>query len=304
MNNKSLNDTVLGVASLTKTLPVVGLVLVLLFVLVKPESTAGLGFFSRAVFWFFQIGFGLLGIVLASLVLKYQYLSRLPVLVRLFLTGLLGAALLAPVYLTLESLLPNPIAEEPDDWLDFFAQKGIVQALVAEFIEVTPVFLVAWLAVNLPLYLSEPIADGPGDKGPDGGGTPANGVGNATESVESDINTFFGLLPNVVGTDIVALSSDLHYLHVHTTLGKCMVLFNLKDAVEELGDAGMQVHRSHWVAWDHVVRLVKSGEQWQCEMDNGVRVPVSRRKKSAVTQHFGSGATVVSIAKRRRSGGV
>ena len=92
----------------------------------------------------------------------------------------------------------------------------------------------------------------------------------------------------------------MHYLHVHTTRGKCMLLGALRDAAQELGDAGMLVHRSHWVAHEHVQRLVRSGAGWNCEMSNGMRVPVSRRNRARVTEWYGHSGNVVSLPASRR----
>ncbi len=67
--------------------------------------------------------------------------------------------MLAPVYLLLEGLAPPRLADEPDNWLDFFAMRGPIQSVIAEFLEVTPVFLAAWFAANLPLLVSRPELD-------------------------------------------------------------------------------------------------------------------------------------------------
>jgi DNA-binding LytR/AlgR family response regulator len=55
-------------------------------------------------------------------------------------------------------------------------------------------------------------------------------------------------LPEALGTDVVLLTSDLHYLHVHTPRGRTMLLYNLSDAESQLVGKGIRVHRSHWVA--------------------------------------------------------
>lgn len=67
--NAQTNLTVLGTASLSRSLPLVGGVLIALFVFVKPEATAGLGFVHRLTFWTLHIGLGLAGILAASALL-------------------------------------------------------------------------------------------------------------------------------------------------------------------------------------------------------------------------------------------
>ena len=86
-------------------------------------------------------------------------------------------------------------------------------------------FLAAWFAVNLPLVLSSPlISDDQPDtpSGPDGG--PALPEHTAKgEPVKNDpLDRFFEAIPRALGRDLIALSSDMHYLHVYTTQGKCM----------------------------------------------------------------------------------
>ena len=52
-------------------------------------------------------------------------------------------------------------------------------------------------------------------------------------------------LPGVIGSDIVAVSSDLHYLNVWTVAGRTTVLGSLRDVASELADAGM--HARHHI---------------------------------------------------------
>ncbi len=300
------NSTVLGVAPMSKTLPVVGIVLILLFVLIKPEATAGLGFVSRLVFWTVHIGLSLGGLVVASALLRPASLRSIPLPLAILATGLAASALLAPVFVLLEAVTPVGQAEAPDSWLDRFAAGGWPQAVLAEFLEFAPVFLAAWFAVNLPLLLSRvsendrpvPPADTPGDDpGPSASG---GGGGQAAARNEDDPRErFLATLPKALGRDVVAVSSDMHYLHVHTTLGKCMVLGTLRDVADALGNGGLRVHRSHWVAHAHVRRIARRGSSWECLMSNDLKIPVSRRKQAEVASWYGSSGTVVKMASRK-----
>ena len=78
-----------------------------------------------------------------------------------------------------------------------------------------------------------------------------------------------------------------------------MVLGSLKNVAGLMGDAGMAVHRSHWIASAHVRRIVKKGSAWECVMSNDLRIPVSRRNRARVTEWFGAAGNVVSIASRK-----
>ena len=296
------NSTVLGVASMSKTLPVVCVMLIVLFVFIKPEATAGYGFAERLLFWTVHIGLGLASIVLASKLLRPALGRAMPLTVAILITGIAGAAMLAPVYLLLEQFAPAGVVEEPDSWLDLFAAQGPLKSVVAEFLEVTPVFLAAWFAVNLPLLLARPVvkARPPDTPAGPGGGRAASGQTDTPPQLhDRHRERFFELIPRALGQDIIAVSSDMHYLHVHTTLGKCMVLGTIRNVASLLEDAGLLVHRSHWVAHAHVQRIAKRGSVWECVMTNNLRIPVSRRNRAKVTEWYGGAGNVVSIASRK-----
>jgi len=68
---------------------------------------------------------------------------------------------------------------------------------------------------------------------------------------------FFDRLPDELGRDIIYLSAAAHYVDVVTTTGSASILLRFSDAVAELGDLGMRVHRSYWAAYGHVKRAVR-----------------------------------------------
>jgi len=298
---KATNLTVLGAASLSTTLPVVGAVLVLLFVLMRPEATSGFTVFERLLFWSAHIGLGLVTILFASKLIRPRLVRKTPPWLTILITGLAGAALLAPLYLLLEGMVPQRIADEPDDWLDFFAMQGPIQSIIAEFFEVVPVFLATWFAVNLPLLVARPEIDGSPPNGPGGPDGARDDKSTQRQSPEEDDAgaDFYSRLPRAVGRDIILVSSDMHYLHVYTTLGKCMILGTIRDAAKQLGDHGMLVHRSHWVAHKHVNRLSRRGRSLECVTSNDQRVPVSRRNQSKVGEWYGRSGNIVSLAEGR-----
>jgi hypothetical protein len=245
-----------------------------------------------------HVGVGVTGILVASRLLGSRLLSEMRLPVAVIVTALAAAALLAPVYLALEFLEPAELAPPPDDWLDEFATRSIGHAVLAEFIEVAPVFLAAWCVVNLPLLLG---GRGDGEAPADTGPRPDSPPPASRESQEAAADDeFFSRLPRSLGRDVICVSSDLHYLHVHTANGKAMILGTLREAGEALGDAGMQVHRSHWVAHSHVERLARRERGLDCVMSNGLRIPVSRRNRSRVTEWFGRADNVVSLEGRQK----
>ena len=306
----STDGSVFGVASLRRTLPGVALALVVLFVAIRPEASAGLGPGARIAFWSLHVAIGLGGLAVASLLARRQPWARLPLPVTIVLTGIIGAAAAAPGFWLVDHWWPVPAGAEADDWLDRFAAAGAWQGIVAECLEVAPLFVTSWFTINLPLILAQPRLEPPPppDDGPPDDGGPGPGVraagGAAGRDAAPPLPDCLGRVPVALGRDLVALSSDLHYLHVHTTRGRAMILGSLKDAAAALSERGMLVHRSHWVAHAHVRRVQIAGNKAWCLMSTGVRVPVSRRKRREVRAHYGQGPVAVAeaAAPRRRMG--
>ncbi|TQV82496.1 LytTR family transcriptional regulator [Exilibacterium tricleocarpae] len=283
------NGTLLGVLPLGRTLPVAGVALVVLFVVLRPEASRGLDSVGRVLFWSLHISLGLCGVWCASLAIGRRWAQRIPAVLAVLLTGMLGAALVAPAYWGLEQVFAVPSQAVPDDWLDRFAERGLWQGLAAEYLEVVPLFVVTWLVMNLPLLVGKPqLDDPPPPKGPDGNSAVAAPDQRQRDRDET-LARFYASLPDVLGRDIVAVSSDLHYLHVYTALGKAIVLGNLGNLAEALADTGMLVHRSHWVAHAHLRQVQMAGNEGCCVMSNGLRIPISRRRRKQVKERYGQG---------------
>ena len=96
-----------------------------------------------------------------------------------------------------------------------------------------------------------------------------------------DINN---LLPADKRGEILALSAQDHYVKIISARGSHLNRISMKEAVEMLPkDIGLQVHRSHWVAYNAMLGLSQTAGRYQIELRNGMRVPVSRNKISEVT---------------------
>jgi DNA-binding LytR/AlgR family response regulator len=82
---------------------------------------------------------------------------------------------------------------------------------------------------------------------------------------------------------LMALSVQDHYVEVVTEKGTSLVLMRLSDAIKETGAvAGLQIHRSHWVARDAVKRVIRTDGKVSLELRSGIRLPVSRGYLDAV----------------------
>lgn len=92
-------------------------------------------------------------------------------------------------------------------------------------------------------------------------------------------NPLFDTLPPELGSDIVALEMEDHYVRVHTALGSALVLMRLRDAMALVaGIEGMQVHRSWWVARAAVEDVLREGRNVRLKLPRGIEVPVARAK--------------------------
>ena len=83
-------------------------------------------------------------------------------------------------------------------------------------------------------------------------------------------------LPETVGQDVVYIHVSRHYLEVVTTRGSVVVLMRLADAIVALGDRGMQIHRSYWVAYRHIRDLKRRDDRMLLCLSDGYELPVSR----------------------------
>lgn len=76
---------------------------------------------------------------------------------------------------------------------------------------------------------------------------------------------------------IIALQSEDHYVRIHGPKGNELLLMRLRDAIAEMeGVAGIQVHRSWWVALDGIAAIDQAGRNCSVRLRNGVTLPVAR----------------------------
>ena len=97
---------------------------------------------------------------------------------------------------------------------------------------------------------------------------------------------FLGRLPpKYREAGLWAVSSEDHYLRVHTSLGEELILMRLADAMRELAGAdGVQAHRSWWVAKDGVGDAKRDNGKLVLVLKSGTEVPVSRTYAAAVRE--------------------
>lgn len=96
---------------------------------------------------------------------------------------------------------------------------------------------------------------------------------------------FLSRLPDHLGTRLLHLQMEDHYLRATTDRGDALILIRFRDALQELADFdGMQVHRSWWVAREAVRKASRQGRKLELLMADGTRIPVSAAYRKIVEE--------------------
>ncbi len=98
-----------------------------------------------------------------------------------------------------------------------------------------------------------------------------------------------GLLPADRRGAVIMLSAQDHYVEIKTVNGQHLSRISMKDAVAMVPEgSGMQVHRSHWVAFSAILKMEKAGGKPYILLRNGIKVPVSKTKINEVQAYVDS----------------
>ena len=98
---------------------------------------------------------------------------------------------------------------------------------------------------------------------------------------------FLQRLPGKVGSDILFLKASGHYVEVVTSAGSAIILMRLTDAVAELGNEGMRIHRSYWAAYGHMTGLQRRDRRMLLCLTGGHELPISRSLLTDVRSAIG-----------------
>lgn len=234
----------------------------ILLALIGPFGSFELPFAYRLVYW---LGLAWAGYAcyrpIGGLITRLGTVLELPEW-SLWLIGCLVATVPMTAVVWLVSALPPPL-ELPslEAWL---ATYGYVLAIGSV---VTMVFY---------LVQSRPTASeaGPAAAAPT---LQPQTAAAAEPAARSSRPRLLDRLPPRLGTDLVALEMEDHYLRVHTRLGSDLILLRMRDALSELdGLDGAQVHRSWWVARSAVERVERDGRNVLLVLCGGLHAPVAR----------------------------
>lgn len=245
-------------------------------------------------FWAATIGSGLAVLqCLLYFLSRRKQLQQWPLWSLVAASGILGSALLAPLYWLIgEGLMQGLLGFEAtlDDEGDTGTTLGFgLPALALEFSELVGPVTAAWLLISLPRLqgLLPPVLvqrQGSTDS------ATADKVAVPT-SGNSDIRPRWRqALAKELGDDVIAVSSELQYLRVWTTRGSALILGALQEVEDAEAMAGMRIHRSWWVHAGHVRTVRRKADGLVCQLSDGREIPVSRRRKADALARFGDAA--------------
>lgn len=123
----------------------------------------------------------------------------------------------------------------------------------------------------------------------------AEGSGHQSACPESGAETLpdifppalLSRLPPGIGSDVIALETEDHYLRVHAAGGSALILMRMADAVALIDPRlGVQVHRRWWVAQAAVAGMRMEGQKLSLRLINDALVPVGRTFAAAAKTRF------------------
>lgn len=229
-----------------------------LLALIGPLGSFAAPFWFRLVYW---LGLSWAGYAcyrpIGGLVTRLGAQLDLPQW-SLWLIACLIATVPMTVVVWLVEALPPPLElPSPEAWITTYGYVLAIGAVVT---------MVFYLVQSKPESTMQ-------DARPDSAADEAQVSAPATRAMPR----LFDRLPPALGTDLVALEMEDHYLRVHTTLGSDLILLRMRDAVAELdGIAGAQVHRSWWVARGAVQQVEREGRNIRLILPRDLVAPVAR----------------------------
>ncbi len=251
----------------------------IVFTVVGPFGTgASMPFLRRLAFWLFLqvIAFSIASfvIVLALAVLSRGGRHRLPIM----MIGAIIAAL--PIGLAVEVLQAG-----------FTGQSMSVGSTIEQIkisLLLSPLLCaLTYLTMSPPA--SERQADEPMDwrheSKPPAVSQPEPSSQSSAEEL-ADPPILSRLKPQHRGR-LLRLAVQDHYTEVVTSRGKELVLLRFSDALNETAPvSGQRIHRSHWVADDHIAHLKRANGRLVAVTKAGEELPVSRPNEAKIRLKF------------------
>lgn len=251
----------------------------IVFTVVGPFGTgASMPFLRRLAFWLFlqvtAFSIASFVIVLALAVLGRSGKHRLPIM----MVGAIIAAL--PIGLAVEVLQAG------------FTGQSIAVGSTIEQIKIS-LLLSPLLCALTYLTMSPPASEMQSDQQMDWGHeSKPSAVSQPEPSSQAgaehpaDAPILSRLKPQNRGR-LLRLAVQDHYTEVVTSRGKELILLRFSDALNETSPvAGQRIHRSHWVADDHIEHLKRANNRLMVVTKTGEELPVSRPNEAEIRLKF------------------
>jgi hypothetical protein len=239
--------------------------------ILDPSASRGLDFFLRLLFWLAHVGGGIVILEAVQIALgKTALVDRLHPWAQVLLAGVIGAFFLTAFsFFVLDPLFARSGPEAGDDGFT-------LTEFVSEFRFSASAAVLFWLLLNGPRLLT--IANQQETDRTLATSDPEDVQALKTEGRDNtELQQLLSKLPPSIGVDLVALSAELHYLRVYTVKGNALILMSFGKAIQAVMRVrGVAVHRSHWVAVDHIHEVQTQGGRVLCQMSTGLVLPVSR----------------------------
>lgn len=274
-----------------------------LFTIAGADPARGMPLLAAFGFWTMSVSVGFaLAVAAAAGLTRWPGVGCLPRWQLVSLAGLIGLLLYTPLSLGFEAAFLKISPDDEDDgWLDRLERAGGLYSLAAELVQAGPLYLVSWVVLNIapaaaavapPLRLV-PVPASSAAMGADAAKTasdppersaaaPAEPAATALLHAVPPTTAQILNWPPALGDEVLSVSADLHYLHVRIALGRATVLGSLTAVETHFGNAGLRIHRSHWVARRAIRRVTRGANGWRCELLDGQRLPISRRRAAEV----------------------
>lgn len=199
----------------------------------EPSASDGFGLPARLVFWLAHVASALFLFELAQIHLgRIALFERLPSLLLVLAVGAVGAFLFAAFNLLLLDrvvLLAGGLTE---------VEPISLRGLAEELRDSGATSVLFWVLLNSPRLIiivqqkdSDETERPPLLADPEG----PSDAGDRPAEVSKPLLDLLSRLPRRIGTDIVAISAELHYLRVYTRAGEALILMSFGRAVEALG---------------------------------------------------------------------
>lgn len=199
----------------------VSVFLILLFTLLNPAGTLGVDFGLRLLIWTVQIGILVPTFIIIHIKLqKIQIFDHLNDWYKILLSGLIGCFFFLPFGLAIDYVTGL------DDWSKFRNLSESYTIVINEIGSLFPTAILTWVAINAPRILNFNFSKiSPVEQVKL---IPSEQTSNYEKQFDFESkNEFLAKFSDKIGTDIIYLMSELHYIRVVTLKGEMLILHNL-----------------------------------------------------------------------------